>query len=252
MWYPKINIKELLPLFLSYMAPLSLFCQNQNTIPVLTHEEVIPFRFTEEQRIFWRVAEKYVTETLQSGIDVYSANFYQKASEQEKAWLDSVDSGDSPYNTDYRSRYWGNNWSYATTLVSQKSDSLACDFNLLTPWFSVEDSDGVGEKITFVFEPAGGSQIKKVRFFPGYMCAPADWAGFSRPKQVKLQINGKDVAVLQLEDTMACQVFEIPVTASYKEDQDVMVEFEILSVYPGNIFKETAVSEINFDGTDIL
>lgn len=252
MWSLKKNIKALLLIFLSYIVSISLFAQNQNTIPVLTATEVIPFKFTEEQRMFWCMAEQMVTESLQSGIDVYSADFYEKASVQEKIWLDSIDSGDSPYNTDYRSKYWGNNWLYTSELTAKKSDSLAYDFNLLTAWFSAEDSDGIGEKITFVFEPTGSSQIKKVRFFAGNMRTPDEWAIFSRPHQVQLCINGKDIAILQLQDTMACQIFDIPLTASYKEDQDIKVEFEILSVYPGNTLKETVVSEINFDGTNIL
>lgn len=247
------KIKEMFLLsVLGCLTSLNLFAQAQNATPILEPEEVITFRFTHEQINFWLDAEDYIARQLKSGIDIYSPDFYTQASTQEKAWLDSIDSGNSPYITDYRSRYWGSNWSYASSLITQESDSLAYDFNLLTPWRSQKISAGIGEKIRLVFEPTGYSRIKKVMLFPGNMRTPADWERYGRPELVKLTINGKEIAILRLQNKMACQVFGIPMTAPYDEHGNLIVEFEILSVYPGNESKETAISEINFDGTNIL
>lgn len=231
---------------------LPLFAQQQNTVPVLQPDEVIAFHFTDEQVNYWLSAEDYISERMKSGIDIYSDDFYRDATEQEKMWLDSIDAGDSPYNTDYRSRYWGSNWSYASSLIAEKSDTLAYDFNLLTAWHSPTSANGVGKKTTLVFEPAGNSKINKVLFFPGNMRTSADWQKYGRPAKVALRINGKDIAILHLKDVMACQVFMIPMIVPYQENQEITVVFDILSSYPGSEFGETAVSEINLDGTDIL
>lgn len=96
---------------------------------------------------------------------MYSAELYNQAMEQEKAWLDSIDAGDSPYNTDYRSRYWGSNWSYASGLIAEKSDTFVYDVNLLTAWYSQKSSNGISEKITFVFEPVRGAKSRRFCFF---------------------------------------------------------------------------------------
>lgn len=247
-----MNIKPIVLLFfIGCVMSAPLFAQQQNTVSVLQPQEVIAFHFADGQVNFWLSAEDYISERKNSGIDIYSDDFYKDATSQEKMWLDSIDAGDSPYNTDYRSRYWGSNWSYASGLIAEKSDTLAYDFNLLTAWYSPKSANGLG-KITLVFEPAGNSKINKVLFFPGNMRTPADWQKYGRPAKVALCINGKTIAIIHLEDVMVCQVFKIPMTASYQKNEEITVVFDILSIYPGSEFKETAVSEINFDGTPIL
>ena len=248
-----MNIKPIVLLFfLGSVLSAPLLAQQQNTVPVFQPDEVIAFDFTDEQVNYWLSAEDYISERMKAGIDIYSGDFYKDATAQEKMWLDSIDAGDSPYNTDYRSLYWGSNWSYASSLIAEQSDSLAYDFNLLTAWHSPTLSNGVGKKITLIFESAGDSKINKVLFFPGNMRTPADWQKYCRPAKVALRLNGRDIAILHLKDVMACQVFKIPMTASYQENEEITVVFDILSVYPGSEFEETVVSEINFDGTDIL
>ncbi|RQP15839.1 MAG: hypothetical protein EAS52_13735 [Parapedobacter sp.] len=248
-----MNIKPFVLLFfLGSVLSAPLFAQQQNTVSVLQPEEVIAFHFTDVQVNFWLSAENYISERMKSGIDIYSDDFYRDATSQEKMWLNSIDAGDSPYNTDYRSRYWGSNWSYASGLIAEKSDTLAYDFNLLTAWHSPTSSNGLGKKITLVFESSGDSEIKTVLFFPGNMRTPVDWQKYGRPAKVALRINGNDIAILHLKDVMACQVFKIPMTASYQENEEITVVFDILSVYPGSEFEETVISEINFDGMDIL
>lgn len=248
-----VTVKSIvLTFFLAYIVLPPVFAQQQNGVPLSEPDTLLMFQFTNEHINFWLEAEDYIRERMRSSIDIYSGDFYKDATEQEKMWLDSIDASDSPYNTDYRSRYWGSNWSYASNIIAQKSDTLAYDFNLLTGWRSPNGSNGIGKKITFVFEPAGNSKIKKILFFPGYMRTPADWRHYSRPAKVALRINGKDITVLHLQDVMACQVFDIPMTAFYKKNEDITVMFEILSIYPGSEFEETAISEINFEGTNIL
>lgn len=248
-----MNIKPIVLLFfIGCVRSASLIAQQQNTVSVLQPEEVIAFHFTDGQVNFWLSAEDYISERKNSGIDIYSDDFYKDATSQEKMWLDSIDAGDSPYNTDYRSRYWGSNWSYASGAIAEKSDTLAYDFNLLTTWHSPKSSNGVCKKITLVFEPAGDSKINKVLFFPGNMRTPVDWQKYGRPAKVALRINGKDIAIIHLKDVMACHVFKIPMIALYQENDEITVVFDILSSYPGSEFEETVVSEINFDGIPIL
>src|SRR5690606_41485802 len=95
-----MNIKPFVMLFfLGSVLSAPLFAQQKNTVPVLQPDEVIAFHFTDKQVNFWLSAEDYISERMESGIDIYSDDFYKDATRQEKMWLDSIDAGDSPFNT---------------------------------------------------------------------------------------------------------------------------------------------------------
>ncbi|RQP16518.1 MAG: hypothetical protein EAS52_11580 [Parapedobacter sp.] len=216
--------------------------------------QLIHFKGGETRLAFWLEAEDFVRQQTAAGNNVWTAEDYASLTNTQKNWIDSLSEGDNPYLTGNRaSSAWGSNWEFATDLATNSpGEPAAYDFNLTTHWLSPKGTDGIGQRISFVFAPAYGSQIKRVKFFPGNMRTPTLWKSYSRPEKVKLTINGQTVTVLQLKDEMACQVFDIPMTATYDAEQEITVDVEILSVYRGTTFKETAVSEINFDGTSVL
>lgn len=80
-----MNIKIIILSFaMSCLASLSLFAQYQSVAPIAEPDEVITFRFPDEQINFWLSAEDYITEQLEFGIDIYSSDSYKKATEQER------------------------------------------------------------------------------------------------------------------------------------------------------------------------
>lgn len=215
----------------------------------------IAFPSQKENLAFWLAAEDFAHQQVEKGNNIWSAPVYNQLEAHQKQWIDSLSQADSPYLTGHRSAFqWGSNWEFATSLTHElsKNDEAAYDFNLSTSWLSQKGSTGIKEKIQLEFLPAGESQISKIKFFPGNMRTEETWRNYSRPKQVKVSINNAEIAILQLQDEMSCQVFDIPTYTTLDKDKNITITFEILSIYAGDKFNETAISEINFDGTDVL
>ncbi len=122
------------------------------------------------------------------------------------------------------------------------------DFYANTPWVEGVKGYGIGEWVEYTFK-AQNPRITTIIILNGYNKSESAWKNNSRVKKLKLYIKGKPVAILNLEDTRCTQFFEIdPVTDANKE---WTMRFEIVDVYKGDKWDDTAISEINFDGLDV-
>jgi hypothetical protein len=54
-----------------------------------------------------------------------------------------------------------------------------------------------------------------------------------------------------LADTTAAQSFSIEAVRSNDKDQDLMLTLEIASIYKGDKYADTAITEIYFNGIDV-
>ena len=68
---------------------------------------------------------------------------------------------------------------------------------------------------------------------------------------MKLYINDKFYAILNLEDTRHTQDFKTELLGRLESEEEMVLKFEILEVYKGNKYEDTAISEIFFDGIDV-
>ncbi|MDR0420293.1 MAG: Hint domain-containing protein [Prevotellaceae bacterium] len=133
------------------------------------------------------------------------------------------------------------------------------DFNFETAWVEGVKGYGIGESITYRFpywdEDISGEKmssdiaVTNVIIFNGYLKSYRAWRDNSRVKQLKLYINGEPYALLNLQDTIAMQVFNI---GNHSSTTDLYMTFEITDVYKGNKYDDTAISELEFDGTGCL
>ena len=122
------------------------------------------------------------------------------------------------------------------------------DFHANTPWVEGVQGYGIGEWVEYTFK-AQNPRITTIIILNGYNKSESAWKNNSRVKKLKLYIKGKPVAILNLEDTRCTQFFEIdPVTDANKE---WTMKFEIVDVYKGDKWDDTAISEIYFDGLDV-
>ena len=64
-------------------------------------------------------------------------------------------------------------------------------------------------------------------------------------------MNGTPYGILQLDDSRDDQVFEIGTLGHNKNGTDLILRFEILEVYKGDKYNDTAITEIYFDGIDV-
>lgn len=116
-----------------------------------------------------------------------------------------------------------------------------------TPWVEGVKGYGIGEWVEYTFK-ANNPRITNIKIVNGYCKSEATWKNNSRVKQLKLYINNKPTAILNLQDTRCVQSFEIaPVTFS----NEWTMKFEIVDVYKGDKWDDTAISEIYFDGLDV-
>jgi len=166
-----------------------------------------------------------------------------------------------------------------STSENTYGDINISDLNYQTAWVEGVEGDGIGEFVTFNFQP-GHPRITTVIIANGYIKTKEAWKNNARVKQLKMYVNNKPFTILNLEDVYAEQKFEIPTIGykttyylnkdgttgwkykdengrnvkSYHENSELQldsIKFEILSVYKGDKYKDTAITEIYFDGLDV-
>lgn len=123
----------------------------------------------------------------------------------------------------------------------------AFDFDIQTAWVEGKDDLGIGESILFHFRPfREGEPLTSVTIYNGYQRDAKSWEQNSRVKRLKMFVNEKAVAVLELEDTMQGQVFLVRV--DLEANKAVVIRFEILEAFAGSKWRDTAITQILFDG----
>ena len=132
------------------------------------------------------------------------------------------------------------------------------DLSYRTAWIEGVTGYGIGESVTYHIPPQN-PRITEIILVNGYVKSDKDWRDNSRVKKLKMYIDNKPYAVLHLEDTKKEQHFTIePLGYSNRENWDQLqtmpwwtIRFEIMDVYKGLKYDDTAISEIYFNGIDV-
>jgi hypothetical protein len=133
------------------------------------------------------------------------------------------------------------------------SPQNAHDFNKNTAWIEGKPDYGIGEYIeyTFYFSSKDGYNgklgINKLLIANGYKKSIETWQNNSRIKQLKLFLNDKPYAVLNLLDSFEIQTIDIG-EITFPLNKETKLKFEIAQVYEGSKYKDTALSLLMFDG----
>ena len=137
------------------------------------------------------------------------------------------------------------NYSASSFLMSQGSNSYGpknmFDKNPFTAWVEGVTGYGIGETIT-IEGPAPNYILN------GYQKSIKSFVDNSRVKKFKIYLNGKPFCYLQLSDKMGLQYFDLPYIDI--EGKNIYLDrpdffqwtFEIIEVYPGRKWKDTAIS----------
>ncbi len=135
----------------------------------------------------------------------------------------------------------------STVLASQgRHEYVAdnvCDDNPTTAWVEGNSDYGIGEFLEFRNPMIMGHG--EISILNGYQSSKTAWDNNSRVKKFTVSLNGKDIFILELLDVMGAQTFTPPskLLSSINESGGLL-RFTILEVYPGNKFKDTAISGI--------
>ena len=126
------------------------------------------------------------------------------------------------------------------------------DYNDFTPWVEGVKGYGLGEKVTFTLEDVSAG-FTGISITNGYSKNQTAWKNNSRVKKLKLSVDGREKFILNLKDQMGEQVFQfgddVVLNVVDGEFQEVFtVTIEILDVYKGIKYDDTAISEVTFLG----
>ncbi len=132
------------------------------------------------------------------------------------------------------------------------------DLDYKTAWVEGVKGFGIGEYVTYHF-PAENPRITEVIVVNGYIKSEKAWKENSRVKKMKMYVDDQAIAILNLEDSRREQHFKFePIGHQNREDHKAIqnmpwwtMKFEIVEVYPGSKYEDTAISEIYFDGIDV-
>jgi hypothetical protein len=204
-----------------------------------------------------------VQDVSAENIERWNQNFAAMNAGKELAVEDFADgfdeTMDGPWSTITAACSWycgGELYKQTSSSTLPKSSKSAYDAGNLhdsdirTAWVEGKDGEGIGESVSFFFKPKS-PRVNTISIWNGYQKSPEIYQKNSRPRKLKVHVNGTPSYILQLEDTRAVQAFTIAPVRSEKEGVDLEIRLEILEVYSGTKWKDTAISEINFDGLDV-
>lgn len=128
------------------------------------------------------------------------------------------------------------------------------DSDIATAWVEGVEGDGVGERIDFIiedYEPVPGESEpieypwRGVMVLNGYRKSQDAWESNGRVRTALVSVNHEPLCTIELEDSMLLQHVQVPETLVGHGD---VISFEILEVYPGSLYEDTAVTEVILTG----
>lgn len=132
------------------------------------------------------------------------------------------------------------------------------DLSYKTAWVEGVSGQGIGETFTFHIPPEN-PRITEIIVVNGYVKSEKIWRANARVKKLKMYINDRPFAILNLKDTRKEQHFKFKPLGygdqlsreKLKKQNWWRMKFEILEVYEGDKYEDTAITEIYFDGIDV-
>ena len=235
-----------------YTLLLSLFLMNQieaQTVLNLKPSSIKSLDFSQKTKDKWSERDKLL-ENLNNGILGYDQlNSEQQAmleemDETKESMWDIVGGGCSwycgggPYKVTASSQ-----------LKSQGNNSYnaenAHDLNYKHAWVEGKKGYGIGEYLLYHFQ--GSAPITEIIVVNGYVKSYKSWKYNSRVKKLKVYINDKPFAILNLQDKIAEQSFKVEPL----QGAEWTMKFEIMEVYKGDKYDDVVISEIYFDGIGV-
>jgi len=134
----------------------------------------------------------------------------------------------------------------------------AHDLNYKNAWVEGVAGYGIGQFLEYTFD-AASPRITEILIANGFVKSQTAWENNSRVKKLKMYVNNKPYAILNLRDERALQTFKVePIGNSNRDDlatlqgkPDWTLKFEIIEVYKGARYDDVVLAELFFDGLDV-
>lgn len=131
------------------------------------------------------------------------------------------------------------------------------DFSYKNAWVEGAPGYGIGEFVEYTFS-ATAPRVTDILIANGFVKSQAAWANNARVKKLKMYLNNKPYAILNLKDERALQTFKVDplgydgeVREKHKGKPDWTLKFEIMEVYKGLKYEDVVIAELFFDGLDV-
>ena len=131
------------------------------------------------------------------------------------------------------------------------------DLSYKSAWTEGVPGYGIGEYLVYHF-PYQNPIITKIIIVNGFVRSEQNWSDNSRVKKLKMYIEDKPFAILNLADSRQEQTFTFDFifrTGTNSSNASLLpwwtIKFEILDVYKGRKYDDTSITEIYFDGIDL-
>ena len=237
---------------------ISQFAQSQtkemhpSSVNILNFSEEGEKIFNENLIIFQNINKKLSNGLKYDDLTKKEKEVYDKADETKSNYWDIIGDGCSWYCGGGPEEVTASSF-----LKSSGSNSYvaknAHDLNYKNAWVEGVPGYGIGEYLLYKFR-GESPRITEIIVVNGYVKSKTSWENNSRVKKLKVYINEKPYAILNLEDKRSAQSFKVdPIGNSYKQKEkaDWTLKFEIMEVYKGLKYDDVAISEIYFDGIDV-
>ena len=182
------------------------------------------------------------------------ANIWEVGDETKDDFWQTIGGGDSWYNAGGPYEIIASSSLKDQGKYSYKAGN-AHDFSLKTMWVEGAKGQGVGEYLLYKFKDKS-PRVTDIIIANGCVQSEALFHANSRVKKFKVYYNDEPIAILNLRDVMGLQTFNIGTLGYGWEDEknakDWTLKFEIMEVYPGSKYEDTAISELYFNGLDVL
>src|SRR6185503_13585067 len=110
---------------------------------------------------------------------------------------------------------------------------------------------GIGEYLEYTYDLTGLSYtrlaVTSITLFNGYRKTKGLWQDNSRVKSLKLSVNGKPYGIIRLKDKYNFQTAGIG-KIKLLPGRKTVLRFEIMEIYKGDKYADTAIAELEFDG----
>jgi hypothetical protein len=219
-------------------------------------KEMKPIKFNKVETNF---SDEYVKkynsdESLKACEKIWSTKSYKDYTDEDKEILKYCDElAPNPWSKKFQGCSWycGGKVDTVNSNIPHELTKNLHDGDYGTCW--IADTISRVNWIEYVFHPIS-SRVEDIIIVNGYVRNDDLFKTYSRIKKLKMYINNKPIAYLNLEDTNEEQVFRFK-PIGHKKDKNYKplkntkwsIKFEIIEIYNGKNEK-IALTEICFDG----
>lgn len=235
------QLKELQP---TTVTPLALSAEGEKA-------------FNEALVLFQKIDDKLSAGTKYDDLTPAEKKAYSAVDETHQDYWASIGDGCSWYCGDGPKKVTASSYLKAQGTNTYEAKN-AHDFSYKNAWVEGVAGTGIGEYLEYTFA-ATAPRITDIIIANGFVKSQAAWTNNARVKKLKMYINNKPYAILNLKDERALQTFKVePLGNSNREDlsklqgkPDWTLKFEIMEVYKGAKYDDTVIAELFFDGLDV-